>query len=50
MKEKVDVDLGLAKHVEDGLTLVLEPQQLLDVDHDLLHLNTHEPVDKEVDL
>ena len=38
MKEKIYIDFGFAEHVQHGLTLVLQPQQLLDVDHDLLHL------------
>ena len=42
MKEEVDIDLGLAEHVENGLALVLEPQQLLDVEGQLLHLDPHE--------
>ena len=43
MKEKIYIDFGFAEHVQHCLTLVLQPQQLLDVDHDLLHLHPHEP-------
>ena len=43
VEEEVNIDLGLAKHVEDGLALVLEPQKLLNVEGELLHLYPHKP-------
>ena len=39
VEEEVNIYLGLAKHIEDGLALVLEPQKLLDVEGELLHLD-----------
>ena len=43
VKEEVNINLGLPEHVEDRLALVLKPQQLLDVEGELLHLHPHEP-------